>query len=652
MEKYIPKWLRELNTFMGVKPGIILDGNVYDEYITYSKDRNGDLFYDDIDDLDVVISSIVGEEYNCIFFDPILGFYCNAASVDEQKRIMEPYLENYKMVEGFKNHGLNVCLMPHGKEKEHNNNENPKDFIYMSEIVRRGLSENIEFQNEEFDKKVIFVINFASRLQECNVGTKESNDMFINLMQGICSVQNDRLNCNSLVMLTDGYDHIPTWFYLNNPSIRTITITAPDRETKRTFVANLLEPYTAYRNLSDDNNEVGSQFFAETEGLKLKEIMQIFAIAEKKNYTPEEISLAFRLYKYGIKDSPWDKLGDDIMKRVDKELSRVKGQEEALKKVKTVVSRSINGLSGIQDSGARHKPKGVLFFAGPTGVGKTETAKALARAIFGDENACVRFDMSEYREAHSEEKLFGAPPGYVGFEGGGQLTNAIKERPFSILLFDEIEKAHPTILDKFLQILEDGRMTDGQGNTVYFGETLIIFTSNIGLTKEEFEPDDIYKQRPKRVPTIKIVDPNVPDDKDFKEKVDEIISTGVKDYFIDIGRPELLNRLGEDNIVVFQFIDKIFAEQICENKVKFVINRVKDVANIEISLSDKGMSYLKNKAVQDRNNGGRGVGNMIEREFVNKFSNYLTNNGKSERKIVCDLSSDSYENGLIFRESL
>ena len=118
--------------------------------------------------------------------------------------------------------------------------------------------------------------------------------------------------------------------------------------------------------------------------------------------------------------------------------------------------RAITGLSGLQGS-SHGRPKGVLFFAGPTGTGKTETAKTLAEILFGHEDACIRFDMSEFSQSHSDQKLLGAPPGYVGYEAGGQLTNAVRNKPFSILLFDEIEKAHPSILDKFLQILEDGR---------------------------------------------------------------------------------------------------------------------------------------------------------------------------------------------------
>lgn len=147
---------------------------------------------------------------------------------------------------------------------------------------------------------------------------------------------------------------------------------------------------------------------------------------------------------------------------------RVKGQDEAIKKVKSVIIRAYTGFSGLLHSTKPHKPKGILFFVGPTGVGKTELAKVTAEFLFGDEDVCIRFDMSEYSQDHSDQRLIGAPPSYVGYDEGGQLTNAVLEKPFCVLLFDEIEKAHPRILDKFLQILEDGRLTDGHGKTVNF----------------------------------------------------------------------------------------------------------------------------------------------------------------------------------------
>ena len=172
------------------------------------------------------------------------------------------------------------------------------------------------------------------------------------------------------------------------------------------------------------------------------------------------------------------------MKRASEILeARIKGQGHALDKTLDILARSILGLSGAQ-SGAMHtRPRGALFLVGPTGVGKTELAKAVTELLFGDESACHRFDMSEFMEETSVSRLIGAPPGHQGHEKGGQLINAANRRPFSVFLFDEVEKAHPRVLDLFLQILDEGRLTDSRGSTAYFSEALIIFTSNIGIVQ-------------------------------------------------------------------------------------------------------------------------------------------------------------------------
>ena len=163
----------------------------------------------------------------------------------------------------------------------------------------------------------------------------------------------------------------------------------------------------------------------------------------------------------------------------------MRGQRPAVTKTIDILMRSVMGLTGAQARASGNRPRGVLFFAGPTGVGKTELAKTLTQLIFGDERAYIRFDMSEFAEEHTGARLLGAPPGYIGYDAGGELTNAVREKPFSVVLFDEIEKAHPRILDKFLQILEDGRLTDGRGETAYFSEAILVFTSNLGITVED-----------------------------------------------------------------------------------------------------------------------------------------------------------------------
>ena len=253
-----------------------------------------------------------------------------------------------------------------------------------------------------------------------------------------------------------------------------------------------------------------------------------------------------------------------------------------------------------------------MFFAGPTGVGKTETAKTLAEKIFGDERSCVRFDMSEYSQSHSDQKLLGAPPGYVGYEAGGQLTNAIKNNPFCILLFDEIEKANPSILDKFLQILEDGRMTDGKGETVYFSETIIIFTSNLGI----YGINDATGRREQ------VVSSEMP-----YEDVQERVRRGIDDYFkLQLGRPEILNRIGE-NVVVFDFIRPEVAEQILDGQISKIVRNLKLNKNIDLEIQPAAMEVLKAKAMDNLDNGGRGIGNIVESIFVNPLSRVMFDNG-------------------------
>lgn len=616
-ENAVPKWQRELRAFLGIKSGIILEGNVYDEFPRF--DEEGDEI--EFDNLDQTLLSLVNEnETQVVFFDPVVGFYCYRNSLDEQRTVLESFLGKYDVSETTRNHDCILCLMPSGKKKGPRGSQETEQYIWTSEIIRSAM---LDYQSSEGKQNIVFVLNFASRLDASNLQAAEANTMFLNLMAATTEGQFSQLYCNSLIMVVDKYNDIPAWVYLNNPNIRTISIGIPDRAMRRMYLENLFGFLAEYQILSSEDYEPGKQFVAETEGLQLQEIRQILQLACRQKIPPEDITLAFRLYKYGVLENPWENLENDILIHIGNKLSeRVKGQDEAMEKVRAVITRAVKGMSGLQHSGASHKPKGIMFFAGPTGVGKTETAKALAESIFGDENACIRFDMSEYRLEQSDQKLFGAPPGYVGYEGGGQLTNAVKNRPFSVILFDEIEKASPTILDKFLQILEDGRMTDNQGNTVYFGESVIIFTSNIGLTREEDDPANMFRSNPHRVPTVTIENPEQEDTPEFRQMVTHMLTEGVKAYFNDNGRPELLNRLGSDNIVVFQFINLHDAEAICDYKLKKICQTIKNEKDIEIDY-DGVLDFLHRKAVLERANGGRGVGNMLEKEFLNPFAAYI-----------------------------
>ena len=322
--------------------------------------------------------------------------------------------------------------------------------------------------------------------------------------------------------------------------------------------------------------------------------------------------------------------------------ANILGQSSALAKVMDVIKRSVIGRGGASNN----RPKGVLFFAGPTGTGKTETAKALARNIFGDESCCLRFDMAEYKQSQSDQKLLGAPPGYVGYEAGGQLTNAVRDNPFSIILFDEIEKAHPSILDKFLQILDDGRLTDGQGNTVYFSESIIIFTSNKGIVGTVSEIDELGNriERNKQLIDSK----NCATHKEMQAKVID----GIRNYFkYELGRPELLNRIGEDNIVVYDFIRPDVAESILKLHIDRVKTDFRDNSEIEIDTSAIEKILLDKCCTPDvLEYGGRGIRNTVESCLYTPLTRFIYDHQDAvtagKAIVICSLDLNSSPVGI------
>ena len=277
---------------------------------------------------------------------------------------------------------------------------------------------------------------------------------------------------------------------------------------------------------------------------------------------------------------------------------RVIGQEEAVSAVAKAVKR---GRVGLKDPA---RPIGSFLFLGPTGVGKTEVAKALAEAVFGNEDAMIRVDMSEYMEKHSVSKMIGSPPGYVGHEDGGQLSEKVRRNPFSVILFDEIEKAHPDVFNILLQVLDDGRITDSQGRTVDFKNTIIIMTSNAGASS-------IIE--PKRLGFGDMSD----------EKQDhELMKNNVMEEVRRILKPEFLNRI--DETIVFRTLNKDDMKKITALLMKELVKRAEDQLDIELTVRDSARTYIVEKAY-DKKYGARPLKRKIQDEIENRLAEDIIN---------------------------
>ena len=600
------KWQKDLAVYQDINTSFIVEGNVHDLQ---------PWIYEDDGTCEPVALSLYLHRYlteegydPIVFYNRIDGFY-NPYSMD--------------MVQSFYRN-----VSPDEKAS--------KTIGTATELIWKAMSNTI--------RPMAIVVDLANTIAGSpDALSDEEIEYYTRLMLAsktptqALSMQDKKPLNNLLFLIVEKVNDIPTWFYLNNPYVRTLTISRPEKDVRAAVIDARLDTLEGTSGLApEDRKKAQDEFVALTDGMTLVELFGIFSMCQQKKYSVFQIREAVKMFRYGETESQWDKLDSEKVRHAEEYLSRrVKGQDQAIKKAASVLSRACLGMSGIQ-GGSNSRPKGVLFLAGPTGTGKTELAKTIAEFIFGDESFVTRFDMSEYQQPHSDQKLLGAPPGYIGYSDGGQLTNAIKSKPFCVLLFDEIDKAHPSILDKFLQILEDGRITDSAGETMYFSEALIIFTSNLGVVGQDVDTGRRYQ--------------TITPEMDYETIQKELLST-IKDYFkYTIQRPELLNRIG-DNFIVFDFIREKAVEEILDLKLNAIVENLVHEKGIRLEIREDFKKYLFDLAVKDLSNGGRGISNMVETRLVNPLSKVLIQERwKSGDTIVIeDRPADNEE---LFRYSL
>ena len=436
------------------------------------------------------------------------------------------------------------------------------------EVIRRGLAQP--------RTPIAFIIDFADLLLRNPEHTdRDDHDLLLMVKKAMMeSAQAGSFPVsNQLMLVTSDLAAVPSWLYQGEPFVRPVEVPLPSYEERRAYLMAEAPRYFQSPEGQGDSGPV--RVLANlTEGMTLAELSGLQRTSQLERLPLTNPRELVNRAMFGQRKDPWARLAEHIPQAAKTLKSRVIGQDAAVEQVSRGLAAATLGIDFVADPfSAEARPKGVFFFAGPTGVGKTELCRALSELIFDNSTALIRFDMSTFAQEHAAERLTGAPPGYVGHERGGELTNRVSAQPFSVLLFDEIEKAHPATFDKFLQILEDGRLTDGLGQTTYFSQTLIIFTSNLGAT-------GIYEKIRNGAPGQELLSPG---------EVAAHFEEAVRHHFTtQLNRPELLGRIG-NGVLAFDIVRPAYVDEVAS---KFLDQLVASSARKGITLELERESIL------------------------------------------------------------
>jgi hypothetical protein len=574
----LPAWIRELRMSLAVYPQVLLTGNVRDHYLL-PIDGSGDC---EPLTLDGVIERICEEEG----FSELLVHDLVRDEFDPRPLGEGPWRRPQ---------GLTSMAA----------DESPEDRGRMRRILREIVTHP--------GSPIGLVFPYAARLGEQDPDPEGAARLLYVTAEAlghqavpVTVPGRDATLYNTVFWVVERQEQLAAEFAVDSRRLRVISIPDPPIEQR------LAAARHAVRMLPDVPPELAAQgartLADNTHGMRNREILSVGMMARHQRVTADRLDEAARLYRIGVVDNPW--AGPTLRRKIidaEERLNRqVIGQTAAVAKTVAIFKRSAAGLTGAQSASSPNRPRGVLFLSGPTGVGKTELAKGIAQLILGDDAEPIRFDMSEFAQEHARERLIGAPPGYVGHRAGGELTNAVRAHPISVLLFDEIEKAHPLVFDLFLQILEDGRLTDGRGSTVHFTECMLIFTSNLGVAGRDAEGTDYRLTYT-----------------DDVQEVRDALRRAFDTFFDDvIRRPELRNRFG-DGFVPMGFIQPDQVSAILDKSVRAVADRMRRVHRAEMSIDDEAMDVLRLFAIDKLSHGGRGINNAVEVALINPLSGEL-----------------------------